>query len=340
MVAPRTRAAVAFAVGTLALVGMVWYVGLSEIVAALRRASPMHFAFAFLAYALFFVFRGLRWKMLLSQSAPDLRATTTTHLTAVGWLANSILPLKGGDVLRAALLAKRGRLALVTSAASVALERVLDMLGLAALAAIGLLLVPHATELPGWLVPALRVAAILPVVAIVALIALVRYREPSVELGRRLMRPFGRLGAKLVNLVDTTLAGLGALARHPRLVLLLAPLTMVIVVLQAMVFAFLVQAFIPGVPFALGFAGASLFLLSFVVSFTPGNVGTYEAAFIAIFGALGVVPEVVVPAAILTHVSTTLVVVVLGGAGMLALGAEPGVPVTLRAARPTQGGSP
>lgn len=322
VVPPRARAILAAFAGLLIIAGLVWYVGAGNVLRTVQAASPVHLLLAACAYGLFFLMRGIRWRMLFSRSASDVRLSTTTGATAIGWLANSILPLKGGEVLRAALLAKRERVSLVTSAATVALERVLDLLGLAVVAATALLLLPRATPLPGWLVTALEVVWVLPLVAIVALAALVRWRDAALALSARLTRRLGKLGKKLHNLFDVVLSGLHALSRDPKLLLMLLPITLAVAVLQALVFTFLVLAFIPIATPAMAFAGSALFLLSFIISVTPGNVGTYEAAFFAVFAALGVPEEVAVPAAILTHLATTLIVAIAGGAAMLSLGFE------------------
>jgi len=333
---PRGKAAIFLLLGLLLLGAMVVYVGPGEIVRALREASPAFLALSLLAYVTFFLLRGLRWKVLFSRSAPDVRVSSTTSITAVGWLANSILPFKGGDVLRAALLARRERVGLGTSAATVGLERVLDLTGLALVAAFGLLILPRATHLPAGLERALTVAWVLPLLALVTLAILVRWREATVRTAGAMLRPFGKLGKRLVDLGETVLAGLHALAQKPALLAKLVPLTLAISISQALIFTCLVKAFL-GAPLLLAFAGSAVFLLSFVVSITPGNVGTYEAAFAAVFIGLGIAPEAAVPAAILTHVTTTLTVAILGGIGLFALGADkPRVPWT---ARPTPGGA-
>lgn len=322
MTASRARAALGLIAGLLVLGGLVWFVGAENIATAVSRASPMYLALAVVAYGTFFLLRGVRWRMLFTHNAPDVRLSTTTGTTAVGWLANSVLPLKGGEFLRAALLAKRDKVSLVTSAATIALERVLDLLGLAIVAALALLVLPRAAELPAWMVTALEVVWLLPILAIIVLICLVRWRAQALLLSERATRPLGKIGAKLQSLVDTVLSGLYALGQRPDLLARLAPLTVGIAVAQALIFTFLVMAFVPDATLALSFGGSALFLLSFIVSVTPGNVGTYEAAFVAVFVALGVPTELAVPASILTHLTTTVIVAVAGGIALVALGLD------------------
>ncbi|MEA3199128.1 MAG: glycosyltransferase AglD [Thermoplasmata archaeon] len=339
MASSRLKAALLLALGVTILAAMVVWVGPGRVLLALSRASPVYLGLAVLAYAAFFVLRGWRWKTLFSQSAPDVRLSSTTGITAVGWLANSIVPLKGGDVLRAALLAKKEKVGLGPAASTVALERVLDMLGLAIVAAIGLFMIPDDTRaaLPHGIARALEIAWILPILGLACLGVLVLLRERVVALASRTIGQWGRFGVRVVEYLATTLAGLAALARKPKLMLALVPQSILVGAAQAAIFAFLVAAFLPGTPLVLAFAGGSLFLLSFVVSVTPGNVGTYEAAFVAVFVALGLPSDLVVPAAILTHLTTTMIVAVLGSLGMLTLGLE-GKALAWRPAKAPLGG--
>lgn len=314
------RAVIFLILGAGVLLALLAYVGLAVVIQAIREASPLYLALAFVAYCLFFLFRGLRWKLLFGPTAPHVRLASTTSVSAVGWLANSVLPFKSGDLLRAALIARHEKVGLAASAATVGLERVLDLLGLAVVAAIGLLILPRAVELPGGLERALAVAWMLPLVALALLAWLVHARKGAVRAVSRLLHPFGKVGRKLVDLGDSILAGFAALVAHPRILARLAPLTIAVALTQALVFTFLVLAFVRTPSVFLAFSGSAIFLLSFVVSITPGNLGTYEAAFSAVFIGLGVPPEVAVPAGVLTHVATTFAVAILGGVGLYVLG--------------------
>jgi uncharacterized protein (TIRG00374 family) len=329
------RTALAFVLGLLALLALVAYAGPRRVLDAVREASPAWLLLAALAYATFFVLRGWRWRSLLSRSAPGVRLSSTTSVTAVGWLANSFIPLKGGDVLRSALLAKKESVAAGTAAATVAIERVLDMVGLALVAALGLFLLPD-DGLPAWFGRALEVAWLMPLLGIAALLLLVAFRRHALALSARATTKLGGFGAKLHEFVETTLAGIEALVRHPRLMALVIPQSFLVTLAQTLVFACLVRAFLPGTPFVVAFGGSAVFLLSFVVSVTPGNVGTYEAAFAAVFSALHAAPlDGALAAGILTHVTTTLLVGLLGGAGLIAVGARGKDVPTARRPAPT-----
>src|SRR5438132_10716433 len=71
--------------GAALLVAMLAYVGPAHVVNAVKQASPVWLVLSLLAYAIFFVLRGWRWQVLLSRSAPGVRLSSATSISAVGW---------------------------------------------------------------------------------------------------------------------------------------------------------------------------------------------------------------------------------------------------------------
>lgn len=335
MVSPRVRAIVALVVGIGTIASIIALVGPTRVKDAILAASWPYLLLAAGAYVLFFALRGLRWRTLLSARG-HVRFTSTTSATAVGWLANSILPLKGGDVIRAAIITKREGLAAGETAASIALERILDLVGLATIAAAGLLLIPDGAT-PAWMERAIGIAWVLPIGATLILVGILAAREPALRLAQRACSRLGRFGAVLYKFLVDAVEGAASLGRRPRVLLLLVPQTVAVALAQVLVFTFLAMAFIPMLPFGLAFCGTAIFSLSFIVSVTPGNIGTYEAAFGAVFAALGTPLEVGLPAAILTHLTTTVLVGILGSAGFLTLSLT-NTPARPRSSPATTGG--
>lgn len=80
-----------------------------------------------------FVVFAFRWRVLLSASAL-LQVGDTFSYIMIGYLANTVLPLRLGDVARAALMGKRRNLGASLVLGSVMLERTLDVLTVLALA--------------------------------------------------------------------------------------------------------------------------------------------------------------------------------------------------------------
>ena len=282
-------------------------VGVERVTAAFRDAAIGYLALGFGAYAVFFVLRGLRWKLLLRNAAPSATVRTAASLSAFGWLVSTFVPMKAGDVTRATLLARRERASFATVAGTVPLERALDVLGLAATASLGLLAAavyahPH---LPASVQEAVAVAWALPILGLLLLFGLAslvrRYRDRN----------------RLTRFVARFLDAADELRRSPRRLPALLLTTLLVSAAQVAVFLFLFLAFEPGAPPSVVLAGVPIFLLSFAISIVPGNVGTYEAAFILVFGALGFDEQRLSAVGIALHILTTSMVVVLGAAGLV-----------------------
>src|SRR5690606_35874307 len=73
--------------------------------------------------------RALRWKLLLR---PVLRASTTdlAPVVAVGFMANNVLPLRTGELVRSYALSRRYGVRKTAALATIAVERLFDGLTL------------------------------------------------------------------------------------------------------------------------------------------------------------------------------------------------------------------
>lgn len=73
-----------------------------------------------------------RWRLLLAGVA-GLRARDTFAFILIGYLANTVLPLRLGDLARASLIGRKKNVGISRSLGSIAIERLMDVLMLVAL---------------------------------------------------------------------------------------------------------------------------------------------------------------------------------------------------------------
>lgn len=286
---------------------------------------------AFLSYAVFFLLRGVRWRLLLGPGSAG--AGTAALATAAGWLVSTFVPMKAGDVGRAAWMGRRHGKGFAATSGSVALERLLDVAGLAIACTLSLLMLRQRGDLlPTGVNEAVAVAWVLPILGLAGLVALGAVLTPQ-RRRNALLRFAGRALDQARLLLD-----------RPSLWLPVGALTAAVILTQGMVYAFLVLAFLPHASPALALAGAPLFLLSFVIAITPGHLGTYEAAFVVVFSALGLGGPGLLAVALAVHLLTVSMVSVLGGLSLGGLLAMPGTPAAARpepgAPRPRGEGAP
>lgn len=215
---------------------------------------------------------GLVARAAASRELVDARVSFGASFAALnlGYLANNLLPLRVGEVVRSVVLGRRSRLGIIGGATAVGAERLLDVV-LAAVILIAAL--PAVGVDAGWAPP--LAAAATAVTAVAVLVAVAHHRrsvigwlEPRLATRPRLARALPRLSAALEGL-----------ARPRRLAR--AIVWLVLSWSAALGFFWLVlRAFIPEAP--LVWAAFAIGVLAFGIALpsSPGAVGVYEAALV------------------------------------------------------------
>ncbi len=88
-------------------------------------------------------FRACRWRILLGTLGP-IDQTPVFDATCIGFMGNMVLPLRAGEAIKPVVVARAGQVSIPAALATVALERVCDLVLLAIFGLITLLLVPSA----------------------------------------------------------------------------------------------------------------------------------------------------------------------------------------------------
>lgn len=118
----------------LAIAGLVWVIHDIDLSQALEQLAAVQWWWLLPAVALDicgYCMQGLRWTRLL-RPIGDISPGRATRAIYAGLFANEIMPLRVGEVLRMHLVAGRLRTSLLSVLPSVAFERLLDTLCLAA----------------------------------------------------------------------------------------------------------------------------------------------------------------------------------------------------------------
>ncbi len=84
---------------------------------------------AFLLNLIQLYVRGHRWSVLIQPNG-KLKTSDGVSIHLIGYLANAVLPLKAGEVIRVILVANRLQISSSTALATVVLERMVDLLSL------------------------------------------------------------------------------------------------------------------------------------------------------------------------------------------------------------------
>lgn len=143
--------------------------------------------------------RALRWRVLL-EGVGELGDSSVFYATCIGFMGNMVLPLRAGEAIKPLVIARDGRISMPAALATVAIERILDMIMLGLFAGITLLLVPAGEFLR---IAAQTIVAVV-LLAMVLLVLTIRYSE---WIERQTERLAGRLPRFLGHFVKEGASG-------------------------------------------------------------------------------------------------------------------------------------
>lgn len=140
----------------LALLGwFLWGLNWEELVAALRGVDLGWLGLAVVLMLGEYLVRSGRWLVIVRHVDRDVPMETMWRATAVGAALNTFLPLRGGDLVRPALVAHKRPLSFTTLMSTTVVERLFDAFGAVAAMVVCLLILPDgvvesAAQLQRW----------------------------------------------------------------------------------------------------------------------------------------------------------------------------------------------
>ena len=291
-------------------------VSLPEVLSHARVNSWASVALMILLSLVTSVIRARRWLLLLRPLAP-VGMVRAFAMNAAGGILNYVIPIRSGDAARAWWLWKRHRVPAGSALATIVIDKVCDLTGVAlVLAMLEIVAATGAVSAPRGLLGAAALAVAL--LAAVLGTALVGPRIARSRLARRLLP--ARLAAALAGQAFAFRAGARGLWT-PALAGRLAALTALALLIDAFNFTLLFTAVGVQVPMLKAMAAYPALLLSFAVPAGPGYLGNLEVAgSLVLGGGLGLAPAVAAGAIVLYHAITAGFALVLGLLGFLLVG--------------------
>jgi glycosyltransferase 2 family protein len=193
-VSRSVRIGLSIAISALFLAFAVRGVNWHEAGAALAKAHYLYILPIFPITAWTLYIRAQRWRVLLRPiGTPAMR--TLVAATNIGFMANMVLPLRMGEVIRPVLVSRKEHEPLSGILATVVLERIFDMFTILFLFGVSASLVPVSDEVRQW---GYRLFALAVIIG--AGVALVRWQESlALRILQLVLRP---LPARLAEPVD------------------------------------------------------------------------------------------------------------------------------------------
>jgi uncharacterized protein (TIRG00374 family) len=349
-VSPRVNRRVGVVAGTLltlvAIALMPLYLDPQEVLAKMTAADPALVAASAGVYVLSWPLRGVRYRDILAEIGYDSDIGFLTGAIFISQTGNLVFPARAGDAVRAYVVKARRQVPYPSGFASLAVERVFDLLTITALAGsvlVGLVATGNATQLLAVVAgdasaggasqsgrTAVVLAATVGALAIASVLAIVASARSD---GNRIEAALSRLSSDsyvsmVAGVLEQFVGDVQRVASDERAFSTIAASSVVIWSLDVLTAVVVMRAFgafdALALPTLLGvaFFAVSVGNLAKVLPLTPGGVGLYEGAFTLLVVGLtptGIGAEVALAVAVVDHFVKNAVTVVGGLASMLVL---------------------
>lgn len=291
-----------------------------EVVAAIAQADPLALAGIVISVVVAMWTKSVRWRLFFPQPSA-VRVSALHEALYIGYMVNTVLPLRAGELVRGFIAAETERVSKSTTLATVLIEKVLDLGTMALLLFVLGLIFP---DLPDSARYAAYVSGLGLAIAVGGIVFALAARGLATRLAVWLetrVPPLAKIG--VAGLLNAFLDGL-AFARNP-------------VTLLWVLFWTVVQWSLSGVTVglalvAVGIFGASPYELlemtllvlvatnlSMAIPSAPGYVGVFHGVFVATLALFGVQEERATAAAVVEH-ALVFGMFIIGGAYFLLRG--------------------
>jgi uncharacterized protein (TIRG00374 family) len=283
----------------------------------MRHADPLLFLAAIALATATFPLRTARWRVILRDA--EGRAfpwRPLWHATAVGFMANNLLPARAGEFARAYLAKRQLPVRFTTALASIGVERVFDGLVMVALlaAAIAAPSFPRHATIAGAALSRIAswAAALFGAMLLIALL-IVHRPEPWLRLATRMLYAAlpARHAERLTRLAEDLIAGLAVLKSWERFARVIA-WSLVLWLVNGLSFAVCFRAFGLPVPWEGAFLLQGLIGFGVAVPSSPGFFGPFEAVTRLTLGLYGIGADQAVSYAVAYHIGGFVPITVLG----------------------------
>ena len=281
----------------------------SDVGSALREANYIFILPALVAYFIGVWFRAVRWRFLLK----PLRSISANHLfptVVIGYLANNVLPLRAGEVVRAYILGEEQRLSKMSILGTIVVERIFDGLSLLFLVVVVLLL--RLVDMPDLLQTVAQIAGIVFVGALVFFFVVALSEKRTARFIALVVRFLPhRLGDQVSGMASRFVEGFKVLQSPLNLAVVFGT-SVLVWLFEATMYFIMVYAFDlePNFPVILLMTAAAN--LALTVPSSSGGIGVFEFFAKTTLVLFGAAEAIAVSYAILLHAVLLIPVSLLG----------------------------
>lgn len=284
----------------------------SQVMEFVRSSHVAPMVLAVALATLTFALRIFRWQLLLrGDDGRRLETIPLWHAIAMGFMANNVLPLRMGEVVRTFAASKLTHTRFPSVLASIAVERLFDAITVVALLAIGLL-TAHlpASDLSGRVANIVTFGGVAAVCGLVVAGLVVAFPLVAEQVVRKIV-PSESLATKLVGIIEGVRHGFSVL-KSPARIAGVALWSFAVWGVSALSFYVMFQAFDIRADFSVALLMQGLIMFGIALPSSPGYVGVFEAPIILLLGLYQVDKNLAAAYALTYHVTTFLPITLLG----------------------------
>jgi uncharacterized protein (TIRG00374 family) len=336
---PRITRRVTLAGGSLLVVAalalMTVYIDPMTVIEKIKKVNPQYVIAATVVYLVSWPLRGLRYRDILQELDYTEGVGFLTGAVFISQTGNLVIPARVGDAVRAYVVKMRRNIPYATGFASLAIERVFDLLTITTLAGVVFLGMPILGLDIGGLSGASngnsgRIALIVAVCVGVAALSLVLMLLASARSDRNFVRlAVSRISSDsyadyVAGVIERFVGDVQTVTGNRRAFARIGLSSVIVWILDVVTALIVFAAFDISIPLwmlvVVGFFAVSVGNLAKVIPISPGGMGLYEGAFsliVAVFTPID--PSLALAAAILDHAIKNIVTVLGGIASTLIL---------------------
>jgi hypothetical protein len=303
----RFRILLGLGVSALFIALLLWQAHPRQIIDALGKANYVWLIPAVLVFFVELWVRAVRYEHIVKTLRPA-KASGLFPILVIGNMANNLLPLRIGELVRAYMIGERYNLSKMSALGTGVVERLFDGLTLLALLAGAVLVLGASGAIHDITLTAVAVFAL----ALAVFVFCIASPDGSERLLERLTRPLPRhWGERIVGLGVSFIEGLRAL-RHPDAIAWVAATSLLCWLLESVVFACVGQAFTLDVSFGYYIMAVSAANLALTAPSTPGGTGLFEFVVMQVMVLAGVDEPTAAAYALAAHFTVLLPATLLG----------------------------
>lgn len=255
-------------------------------------------------YVLGFFPRGIRWKIMLSK-VKHVSVITSFQGVVIGYAANSVLPLRLGEVIRAIWMNHKSGISRLTCLGSIAAERIIDGLSLMIILSVALFVL-GANLSPSSVMGKLLISGGGTIIVGIVILFL------CVFLSRQFLLIVNRIFGTRVRVMAEKLLHSFTILRSPTLLSTVVLLSLLTWLIEGSMFG--IMAWVMGIPnpVSVGYCCLGLVGLGVLLPTAPGHIGLFEASVVLGFQLLGLDESKGAALALIIHVAQIVTVVGMG----------------------------